>query len=143
MSTLWLWLASAQALTVELTPVELCKAVDQVVVAEVTDIEPRFTADGRIERLVHVAVERSVKGPQVDALDLVLPGGSLAGLTLFVSDTPNLLTNARYLLFLHPQDGRLQVQGGDQGAVRLTRDGARRGVSLEQALASVEGCVAD
>ena len=51
------------------------------------------------------------------------------------------LVNARYLLFLSTaMDGSLQVIGGDQGAVRITSDGARVGESLDKARSSVEVC---
>ena len=56
-------------------------------------------------------------------------------------DVPQLLVNARYLLFLNlSMDGSTQVIGGDQGAVRITKEGAREGESLEKAKASVEVC---
>ncbi len=83
-----------------------------------------------------------MKGPQRLSVELVLPGGTVDGVRYLISETVNLMEGGRYLLFLHPQDGRLHVQGGEQGAVRITRDGARRGVSLQGALASVEGCSA-
>jgi hypothetical protein len=140
MSSLWLWLAGAHALHLALSPVELCSAVDAVVVAQVIDVEHRYAPDGTLERLVHASVEETVKGPARKELDLVLPGGEVGGVRYLVSDTPSLVEGGRYLLFLHPQDGRLHVQGGEQGAVRITREGARRGVSLQAALASVEGC---
>lgn len=135
-----LWLATASALHLDMTPLELCKAVDRVVVAEVTDLDPQYTADGRIERRVHATVLRTVKGSEDDGVDFVLPGGTVGDQTYFVSDTPNLMANGRYLLFLHPQEGVLHLQGGEQGALRITRDGARRGVSVEKALELVEGC---
>ena len=70
----------------------------------------------------------------------MLPGGTVGAFTYTVSDTPNLMEGGRYLLFLDPEDGQLRVLGGEQGAVRITREGARRGMSLEAALATVEAC---
>ncbi len=57
MSVLWLWLVGAHALHLELSPGELCEAVDLVVVAQVVDVEHRYAADGTLERLVHATVE--------------------------------------------------------------------------------------
>ena len=135
-----LWIPGARALQLEVTPLELCVAVDRVVVAEITDIEPRYATDGRIERLVHGAVSQVVKGPAGDGVDFVLPGGTVGDSSLHVSDAPTVLTNGRYLLFLSQRDGQWHVQGGEQGALRITPEGARVGMPLSKALAAVEGC---
>lgn len=78
--------APALAAHLELTPLELCKAVEHVVVAEVTDVDPAFATDGTIERHVHATVLQTVKGASTDGVDFVLPGGTLADLTYLVSD---------------------------------------------------------
>jgi hypothetical protein len=135
-----LWLTPAGALQLELTPAELCTAVERVVVAEITDIDTRYTEDGPIERLVHASVSRTVKGPSTDGVDFVLPGGEVGGMSFIVSDVPNLMANGHYLLFLSPQDGRLQIQGGEQGAMRITPQGAFVGIPLEEALEAVQVC---
>lgn len=135
-----LWLLSALALQTQLTPQQLCGGVERVVVGQVVDIEHRYADDGTLERLVHLSVEHTVKGTARPALEVVLPGGTVGELTYTVSETPVLVEGGRYLLFLQPEDGRLHVHGGEQGAVRITREGARRGVSLEAALGSVEAC---
>jgi len=133
--------AEGLALQVELDRPQLCGISTYVVVAEPTDIETRWAADGSIERLVHLAVARTVKGPATDDLEMVLPGGRIGDLTYGVEDVPKLLANARYLLFLGPDlDGRLIVFGGDRGAVRLRGPGERRGELDAVALDSVKGC---
>lgn len=131
----------AMALQLEVRRPELCALSTRVVVAEVTDVEHRWTATGGVERRVHLAVSDTVRGPATDGLDLVLPGGTMGDYTVWVEDSPTLLANATYLLFLgEDAAGRLTVYGGDQGAVRILPEGARTGETLAQARASVAVC---
>lgn len=131
----------AFALQLEVTRPELCALSERVVFAEVTDVETRWTATGTLERHVHVAVSDTVQGPASDGLDLVLPGGSLGEVTVYVEDSPRLLANGEYLLFLgRDQAGRLTVYGGEQGAIRILPEGARSGEPLSQARESVAVC---
>lgn len=138
--------ATAEAIQLDLSRPELCALSHHVVVGEVTDLETRWTADegGGIERVVHVAVADRVLGPRGDTLEVTLPGGQIGDVGHWVEDVPQLLVNGRYLLFLATaMDGSLQVIGGDRGAVRITKAGARLGEPLDQALASVEVCRAN
>ena len=135
--------AGALAMQVQTTRPELCGLSHHVVVAEVTDISTQWTDDvaGGIERIAHVAVSDAVVGAPVVQLELVLPGGRIGELAQVVEDVPNLVTNGRYLLFISPDmTGKLNVIGGEQGAIRSTPEGARVGETLTQALASVEVC---
>ncbi len=131
----------AWALQLEMSRPELCQLSSHVVLAEVTGVETRWTPSGSIEREAHVAVIHSVVGDGGDDLDLHLPGGTIGEMTVRVEDVPPLLENARYLLFVAPDlEGRLVVIGGDQGAIRITPEGARKGETEAKALASVEVC---
>ena len=135
--------AGALAMQMEKTRPELCSVSHHVVVGEVTDLETRWTDQegGGIERVVHISVSDSIRGGAVDSLEVVLPGGEIDGLGHWVEDVPKLMVNGRYLLFLATaMDGKLQVVGGEAGAVRITKDGARVGETLEAATSSVEVC---
>ena len=146
-SAVLLLAAPAWALQLEMTRPELCQLSSHVVVAEVTDIETRWTSDdsGSIERTAHIAVTVGVKGAG-DSLDLHLPGGVIDETRVAVEDVPDLIENATYLLFLAPDElGRLTVIGGEQGYIRINgsaskNSGSFRGETLEQALKTVEVC---
>jgi len=127
----------AEAAQIALTRQELCAHSERVVIAEVTDIETRWASRGRIERRVHLAVERTIAGPSRDDVDLVLPGGTIGDLQFIVEHSPTLLVDATYLLFVSE---RGDVVGGEQGAIRITPPGAHVGESLETALESLEDC---
>ena len=127
----------AWAAQIEMTRPELCKYSQRVVIAEVTDIETRWTAEGKIERLIHLAVSETLVGPASDDVEVLLPGGKIGDLEYSVEHSPHLLQDARYLLFVsHYND----VVGGEQGAIRVTPAGAVRGETVQDARASVEVC---
>ncbi len=127
----------AGAAQIEMTRPELCNHSYQVVIAEVTDIETRWAPNGKIERLVHLAVSETLKGPASNDVEVVLPGGKIDDLEYSVEHSPRLLEDARYLLFV---SDRGDVVGGEQGAIRVTPRGAHVGETVEQARASVEVC---
>ena len=113
---------------------------EHVLLAEVTDIETRWTDEGTIGRWAHLAVVDRVKGTHADGVDVWLPGGTMGDLSLRVEDVPDLMANARYLLFLGTgPSGRLEVLGGDQGHIRILKGGVRSETRAD-ALASVEVC---
>jgi hypothetical protein len=132
------------AMQMKLSRTDLCALSHRVVVGEVTDIETRWTegVEGGIERVVRVAVSDAVKGGDTAAVDLLLPGGQIGEVGHWVEDVPQLMVNGQYLLFLAPglTDARLQVIGGEFGAVRITPQGARVGETLGRALKTVEVC---
>jgi len=132
----------AQAATLQLSRTELCELSSKVLVGEVSSQETRWSSGGAgaIERVVWVSVSTDVKGPPTSSVEVVLPGGQLQGVGHWVEDTPRLIENGRYLLFLQPIEGRWFVTGGEQGAIRLTPQGARVGETEADALASVGAC---
>ena len=135
--------AVASAMQLTLTRPQLCDLSHRVVFAEVTDLETVWTGDsnGGIERHAFVTVTDTVKGQSANSLVVNLPGGQIGETGHWVEDVPNLMVNGRYLLFLAPDmDGKLTVIGGEQGAVRITKQGAKIGETLESATTSVEVC---
>lgn len=134
---------SAQALQLEMSRGELCQYSDLVVVGEVTSGETRWASnapEGAIERLRWVHVDDVVRGQASGTLEVVLPGGTMGDLTHWVEDVPELMTNARYLLFLHEIDGGLQIIGGERGAVRIARSETEQGERLDALLEELEVC---
>jgi len=128
---------AASGAQIELSRAEICTRAHRIVVGEVTDIEMRSSSDDSIERKVHLAVSRTLKGPPSDDVTITAAGGTLNGISVWVEHSPTFLTEAQYLLFLEP-DGT--VVAGEQGAVRITPPGAFVGETLESALQSIEVC---
>jgi len=121
----------------------LCDLSQSVVIAEVTDRESFWTDEGRIHTRVHLAVLETVKGAPTSDLDIELRGGQLHDLSYTVPEEARLLTNAQYLLFVGPVDGRLGILGGEQGAIRVLPDGRGHGETRSEALASLGDCNAN
>ena len=121
----------------------LCALSQTVVIAEVTDRESFWTDEGRIHTRVHLAVLETIKGPESTDLDIELRGGRLHDLTYTVPEEAQLLTNAQYLLFVGPVDGRVGILGGEQGAIRVLPDGRGHGETRSDALASLGDCDAN
>ncbi len=132
----------AHAVQLELTRGELCELSEKVVVGEVSSTETRWAdvRSGAIERSAWISVALDVKGQKADTVEVILPGGSMGELSHWVEHTPRLIENGRYLLFLSQIGGRWFVTGGEQGAVRITPQGARIGETQEEALLSAEAC---
>lgn len=133
----------AHALQIEMSRAELCQVADLVVVGEVTSGGTQWAShapEGAIERIRWVRVTDVVRGVAQGTLEVVLPGGTIGDLTHWVEDVPELMINARYLLFLHEVDGGLQIIGGEQGAVRVARRATEQGERLEALLEELEVC---
>ena len=135
---------AAMAMQMKLSRTDLCALSHQVVFGQVTDVETRWSAgtEGGIERVVRVVVSDTVKGDKTSEVEVLLRGGQIGEIGQWVEDVPQLMVNGEYLLFLAPglNDARLQVVGGDFGAVRITPRGARIGEPLERALKTMEVC---
>ena len=135
--------ALALGLQMQLTRPELCSVSHRVVIGEVVNVHAQFTGDdrGSIERVAQLAVSDTVVGPKDPIVEVVLDGGMIGDVGHWVEDVPQLMTKGRYLLFIATaMDGKDKIIGGDQGAVRITKEGARIGESLAHATASVEVC---
>ncbi len=137
-----LWLVGgASALQLALTRDQLCGMSDLVAVVELTGVEHRWADDGRIERQIDLTVQRVVHGPPTDDLTLVLPGGTMGELSLWVEDVPDLAEHQPYLVLLkrHEQLG-WSFLGGEGGAIPLALAEGHVGEPLAAALASLGAC---
>ena len=75
-----------------------------------------------------------------DDREVILPGGSIGDISQWVEDVPNLEMDRTYLIFLGEHDGRLQIIGGDQGAIPIRSADYPAGEPLNQAITSVGDC---
>lgn len=131
------WIGSAQAMQRSVTLGGLCARSDRVVVGEVTGLESivRDDGSGRIETWADVSVVQTLRGAPSEDLRLVVPGGAVAGMRMWVEDAPRLQTDSRYLFLLVDLPGRdaVAVLGGEAGARPI-----QRGAVIT--LADLEGC---
>jgi hypothetical protein len=120
----------------------LCSISTAVVVAEVTSIETQWTAGerGGIERRAWLSVLQTAHGEPKDTLEIILPGGSIGEISQWVEDVPKLKLDTPYLLFLGTYQERLQIIGGDKGAIPIATKTGTTGEPLPEALKSLGGC---
>jgi len=128
----------ATALQLQLERPAQCALADTVVVGEVTTIELRWAEGpaGGIEQVVWLAVDQVVKGDSGDTLKIVLPGGTIGGLTHVVEDVPTLIADQSYVLMLDDGD----PVGGEQGAIAVRQFSHQQGERLGTTLRSLGEC---
>ena len=139
---------TASGAQIEFTRTQLCERAHSIVVGELTDIETRPSADGSLERWVHLTVSETLKGAAISDVTVTAPGGTLNGMSVWVEHSPVFSTEAKYLLFLEAPDTSASadsaptytVVADEQGTVRLTPEGALVGETLESAMLSIEAC---
>ncbi len=108
--------ALALAASVATTPAQRCDAADVVVLAEVTGATSEPTPANRIRTRWDLAVLGVLKGTRPTTA--LTPGGTVAGLTLTISEAAPLQTDHRYLLFLRTRPDGDWVMGVD-GAIAV------------------------
>lgn len=138
----------AAAVQVEPPPrSELCARADLVLLAETTSVESAWADHPvrAIETTWDLHVERALRGELPDeGVRLVIGGGTVGGLTLTLSEEPELHGDHRYLLLLQRRaDGRYVALGGLAGVVPLARGPDGPGETERAALTSLEGCLHD
>jgi uncharacterized repeat protein (TIGR02543 family) len=112
--------AQAQAsVMLRLSPDQLQQASSDVVAAEVVDMDVRQWSSGYIETIVRFKVLRALKGSAVsgDLIDVPVPGGTMAGVTMVAVGQPVFRVGEASKLYL---DSNRRVVGGLQGKVELT-----------------------
>ena len=107
----------ARAMRIDVPTAELCRLSSHVVVGEVTTTATEWTQEGSLETVVDVAVTSVLRGPSVQDLVLVTPGGAIGDLRQTIEDAARLDVDTRYVLLLHERaDGTFVVTGGEAGA---------------------------
>lgn len=125
---------------------ELCARADLVLLAETTSVESAWTDHPvrAIETTWDLHVERILRGAApAEGVRLVTGGGTVGGLSLTLSEEPELRRDHRYLLLLQRRDdGRYVALGGPAGVLPLAHPGreAGPGETEQEALESLEGC---
>jgi hypothetical protein len=114
---------------------ERVQGANQVVVATVTDVTPRWGENAFGDRLiisrVSLRVDETLKGVAADAMSMDLEGGTLDGLTLRVSSLPALERGERAVFFLNaPGGGVYHPHLAGQGILKLDAAGFVRGSTL-------------
>jgi len=117
---------------------------DQVVVATVTSLTPRWATNEFGDRLivsrVSLRIEETLKGIPIAAAPMDLEGGTLDGLTLRVSSLPALVPGERGVFFLNARSGGVyHPHLAGQGILKLDDADLVRGSTLS--LATVRSLV--
>jgi hypothetical protein len=103
---------------------ELAGEADLIVHARVARVDTR-QAPGtlRVERVVTLAVVRTLKGSPGEALQLVLPGGTFGRYRTVVPGVPEIAEGEEAVLFLRPSPtGATHLVGFSQGVLRVRID---------------------
>jgi hypothetical protein len=108
MLTMLILMLSAEkvdALMLELSIEELTAKADSVIVGTVQSVASQWNDDqSAIYTTVTIATENVLKGTTVqDKITVIVPGGSIDGITQFVSETPAFVNGEEVLLFLENQ----------------------------------------
>lgn len=117
----------AAALMVEIPFTDLVSGADSVVIGTVTSVESRWNEDQTfIRTYASVSVERHVTGAPVDStITIVVDGGTVDGITLWVSDTPTFHPGMRAGFLLRKEEPGLYTPYGQiQGVYALESDPA-------------------
>jgi hypothetical protein len=103
---------------------ELASEADLIVHARIARVDAR-QAPGtlRVERVVTLAVVRTLKGSPGEALQLVLPGGTYGRYRTVVPGVPEVAEGEEAVLFLRPSPaGATHLVGFSQGILRVRID---------------------
>jgi len=128
--------ADAAARTVPMSVDRMAGHAHRVVVAQVTSVQPRTDAAQGVVTEVELLTERLLKGVAPAAFTLVVPGGTVGEITVWVSDTPAMAVGERVVLFLDASD---RVVAGEHGCLRVRKD---RVAGTDHTLAQLEARLA-
>ena len=111
----------ASALMVDLSPSYLAEHSDAIAAGTITSVESRWNEAGTgIETVVSFSVGETLAGRLPEYPILVVPGGTVDGITQWVEDVPAFFPGENVGLFLRERpDGSYQPVGLSQGIVPL------------------------
>ena len=105
------------ALRLDVEPT-LASIAEGIVLAEVTGTETRWTDEATLETAVFLTPLEVFAGRVEEDLEVRLPGGERGDLRMVVEDTPILVQDSRYLLYLiRDEEGLWRVLEGGAHAV--------------------------
>lgn len=97
----------AKALTEKADLATLTARADQIVTGEVVSTECFAVKDGRIYTRAVVSVGESLKGAKTAEVEVVIPGGTVDDLTMYMSEAPSFTEGESVVLFLKDSGNRL------------------------------------
>jgi len=117
---------------VNVPPAERTRGAERVVVGHVETVTPVWRTNDYGDRLivsvVHVAVDETLKGAAVPAVDVEVEGGTIGTFTLRVSDLESFAPGDRAVFYLNRnRGGRLIPHRRGLGFQKLDRSGRVRG----------------
>jgi len=120
------------------------RRANRVVVAEVTDVTPRFDVNEHGDRLiisrVLLQVEETLKGTASPIVEMDVEGGTIGDLTLKVSDLPVIRRGERGVFFLSAASAGVHRPNG-RGDGILMLDASNRVAGEALSLADVRAAV--
>ncbi len=126
----WLWATAALALVEKMDTPQLANRASRILIGTVTDKVSRWEAQGEgrvIWTIVTLSIEHQIKGIGPETLTLRVPGGTVDGITEWVSDAPEFEPGERAVLFL--QEPGFPLVGWKQGKFTI-RDNKVMGLNL-------------
>ena len=125
----------AYAATVVVAVTARARGATRVVVAEVTDVTPRFDVNEHGDRLiisrVLLQVEETLKGTASPIVEMDVEGGTIGDLTLKVSDLPVIRRGERGVFFLSAATaGVHRPNGRGDGILKLDASNRVAGEAL-------------
>jgi hypothetical protein len=107
--------------------VERARGAEQVVLGRVSSVNPEWRVNDFGDRLimsvVHVAVDETLKGNAQAAVDVEVEGGTIAGLTLHVSDQQSFAPGDRAVFYLaRSRRGTMVPHLRGQGTLKLDQN---------------------
>lgn len=106
--------AGASAQVRPLTLDDLCRNATRIVAGEVTKLSSRFEGT-RIVTDVTMRLTETLKGRAAPRVTFKIPGGTVGGLTLNVSETPTFTKGEQAVVFLRPGNVPCDVYGWFRG----------------------------
>jgi hypothetical protein len=122
------------------------KGSGRVVIATVTDVQPRYDVNEHGDRIIvsqaYLAVEESLKGAPAQLLPVDIEGGTIGDVTLSVSDMPKLKKGDRAVFFLDARvtsAGAHRLHGRGLGVLKLDNSNHVEGtpVTLQDVKAAI------
>lgn len=101
----------------------LTRESDLIVIGKVINIDSQIKEKGQIFTYVSIKVDQYIKGVSERAeILIVVPGGKVGELGMWVSEAPKFIPNQTNLLFLHHFGSNLyRVVGGIQGKLAVDK----------------------
>lgn len=114
----------ADAQVIPLTHKDLCTQAEHVVRGRVAGMQARYEGPVIVTD-VTVEVAESLKGSVPGRIEIQVPGGTIGGVTLRVSEAPSFRLHEDVVIFTVVRDGRHRVFGQFRGKYTVVGDSIR------------------